>query len=517
MGDDDRAATAGGAGGRYLADLLRLYASERPAAPCLTLERDHLSFAELDRRSSRLANALLARGVVTGDRVGLIVKTSVVCYELLYACGKAGIVLLPVNWRLSAHEVGSILRDAAPELLIVSAELKPLLAETAGSVDVIEVEGEYAAFRDAASGSDPEHPIAPEDPLLLLYTSGTTGQPKGVVITQRNMSFVDRTAAEIFRFTSASVNLVAMPLYHIGGIGYGMMALSQGGYTVLIPQADASAIVRAMHDFRVTHGFFVPTVIQRIVDQVAAEGHAPQALENIVYGASRIGLELVGTAMRLLGCGFIHAYGLTETSGTVVVMTAEEHAAIASHPERLASCGRPMPWVELALVDPASGHRVDAAEIGEIRVRTEANMAGYWNKPEITAETVTPDGWLLTGDAASQDEDGYLYIRDRYKDMIISGGENIYPAEIETVLHDHPHVAEIAVIGVPHPKWGETPRAYIVAAEGIEPDEAEILEFARARLARYKCPTSIAFVPSLPRNVSGKVLKRELRANWNAG
>lgn len=497
--------------GGYLADLLRKHASDRPDNPCLSLDEEHLSFAGLNARSNRLGNALLAKGLKPGDRVALIVHTALISYELFYACGKTGIIFLPINWRLSAREVASILADAKPSLVMVSDELRHLLEETDPALDIFEIGSEYAQWRDTADAGDPAFAISPDDPLLLLYTSGTTGLPKGVVITQRNMSFVDRTAGEMWGFGPDSVNLVAMPLYHIGGIGYGMMGLSQGGHTVLVAQAEADVIVGAMHRYGVTHGFFVPTVIQRIIDKVEADGVAPDRLQRIIYGASRIGHELLAKTIRLLGCGFIHAYGLTETSGTVVSMGPEDHDPY-SLTDRLASCGRAFPWVEVQLVDPSDGRVVHVGEIGEIRVRSEANMWGYWGKPDVTAETVTADGWLCTGDAASRDEHGYLYIQDRFKDMIISGGENIYPAEIESVLHDHPDIAEVAVIGVPHPKWGETPKAYIVATAGHSPNADAILEYARTRMARYKCPTSVAFVASLPRNVSGKVLKREMRA-----
>lgn len=497
--------------GGYLADLLRRNASERPDAPCLSLDEECLTFAGLNARSNQLGNALLAKGLKPGDRVALIVRTALISYELFYACGKTGIIFLPINWRLSSREIASILADAKPSLIMVSAELRNLLKEADPAIDVLEIGGEYARWRDAANAQDPAVPIAPDDPLLLLYTSGTTGLPKGVIITQMNMSFVDRTAGEMWDFGPDSVNLVAMPLYHIGGIGYGMMGLSQGGHTVLVPQAEAEAIVGAMHRYGVTHGFFVPTVIQRIVDKVEADGFAPASLQRIIYGASRIGHELLAKTIRLLGCGFIHAYGLTESSGTVISMGPADHDP-DNPTDRLASCGRAFPWAEVQLVDPSDGRIVGVGEIGEIRVRSEANMLGYWGKPDVTAQTITADGWLCTGDAASRDEDGYFYIRDRYKDMIISGGENIYPAEIESVLHDHPDIAEIAVIGVPHAKWGETPKAYVVVTPGSNASEDDILEYARARLARYKCPTSVAFVASLPRNVSGKILKREMRA-----
>lgn len=497
--------------GNTLIELLRRHAEERPDSPCLTLEADHLSFSDLNARSSRLANAMSARGVAAGDRVAMVARTAIQSFELLFACAKIGAILLPINWRLSAREVSAILADGDPRLVLVSADLVTLLADDIAGRDRIELDADYAAWRDSFPAVDPAHDFMPDDPLLLLYTSGTTGLPKGVVITQRNMTFVDRTAREIWGFGRASVNLVAMPLYHIGGIGYGMMALSQGGHTVLVPQAEATIIVDAMHKYDVTHGFFVPTVIQRIVDEVEARGAAPSSLQLMIYGASRIGQVLLKRAIEVLGCGFSNAYGMTETSGTVVSMGPEDHDPERAPSERLASCGRQLPWAEIILADPATGVEVPIGEVGEIRVRSDANMLGYWNKPVETDATITPDGWLCTGDAASRDADGYIYIQDRYKDMIISGGENIYPAEIENTLQNHPDISEIAVIGVPHPVWGETPRAFVVAREKSCPSDVEIIDFARQHLARYKCPTSVTFVTELPRNVSGKVLKRSMR------
>jgi long-chain acyl-CoA synthetase len=215
--------------------------------------------------------------------------------------------------------------------------------------------------------------------------------------------------------------------------------------------------------------------------------------------------------MAAFGCDFTHAYGMTETSGTVVTLQPEDHDPDGPHKDRLRSCGKPFEWVDLRLVDPATGKMVEVGEVGEIRIKSPMNMLGYWRKPQETAQTVTREGWLCTGDAAWQDADGYVYIHDRYKDMIVSGGENIYPAELENILQSHPQIAEVSVIGTPHPRWGETPRAYVVRRVGAELTEAELIAYTRERLAHYKCPTSAVFVEALPRNASGKVLKRDIR------
>jgi long-chain acyl-CoA synthetase len=247
---------------------------------------------------------------------------------------------------------------------------------------------------------------------------------------------------------------------------------------------------------------FATTVIQRLVDPIPRSGAAPASLQRMVYGAAPIGEALLRRAIAIFGCGFSHAYGMTETAGTVISLAPADHDPDGPQAGRLRSCGKPLPWVELALVDPATATPTPAGDVGEIRIRSAMTMLGYWGKPAETSAAVTRDGWLCTGDAAYRDADGFVYIHDRYKDLIVSGGENIYPAEIERVLLTHPRVAEVAVIGVPHAVWGETPRAYVVARGDDLPSQAELIEFARRHLAHYKCPTSVEFVAALPRNPS---------------
>ena len=493
-----------------LLSLLRTHAAQTPDAPCLTFGTETLSFGQLNARASSVANALQARGVQSGDRVALIARNTPAHFELFFGCAKAGAIFLPINWRLSAREIAGILADGAPALLIVEGDLQDLLAEASGLPGTIAL-ADYPAWRDAATGEDAGRLPAADDPLLILYTSGTTGLPKGAVLSHDNLSYLARMARELWGFTASSVNLVAMPLFHIGGIGYAMTGLSQGGHTILMQQVVPAEIIAAIRDRRVTHGFFVPTVIQMLLAVPGVEGMDLTSLDRILYGAAPIGETVLKRAIEVFGCGFSHAYGMTETAGTVVTLAPEDHDPDGPLAHRLRSCGLAMAWNELAIVDPATGNPVASGEVGEIRIRSKVNMLGYWNKPQETAKTITPDGWLCTGDAAWQDADGYVYIHDRFKDMIVSGGENIYPTEIENVLYDHPAVAAVAVIGVPHERWGETPKAFIVARPGILPTEAELIAFTRHRLAHYKCPTSIAFVTALPQNASGKILKKDMR------
>jgi long-chain acyl-CoA synthetase len=248
-----------------------------------------------------------------------------------------------------------------------------------------------------------------------------------------------------------------------------------------------------------------------LVDAPGVDEMNLKSLQRILYGAAPISEMLLKRAIAVFGCAFNHAYGMTETAGTVVTLAPQDHDPGGPLAHRLRSCGRPVPWAELALINPATGAAVPTGEVGEIRIRSPMNMLGYWRKPAETAATITADGWLCTGDAAYRDADGFVYIHDRYKDMIVSGGENIYPTEIENVLYDHPGVAEVAVIGVPHARWGETPKAFVIARANAQLSEAQLIAFTRSRLASYKCPTSVAFVTALPRNASGKILKRAMR------
>jgi long-chain acyl-CoA synthetase len=501
------------------ADLIREHATQRPDSPCVTFDGRTLSYRDLDARSNRVANALTDAGVGPGERVAIIARNSPAFYELTFGCAKSGIVFVPINWRLSPREVDAILDDATPRLVFAGAEQFALIPESIrGSVTCLNVDTEYATWRDSASAVDPKHPVDIDAALALLYTSGTTGMPKGVMISQRNLSFSARMAREIWRFTADSVNLVAMPLFHIGGLGYGMMALTQGGHTVLLQQPAPALVLDAIQQHRVTHAFFVPTVIQLLVNFEGVNTMELSSLQLIVYGASPINETLLLRAIEVFGCGFSHAYGLTETTGTVVTLLPEEHDPGGPDAGRLRSCGRAVPWAELGLFEPTTGERVAVGTVGEIWIRSGMTTSGYWHKPDETAAALRADGWLRTGDAATQDNDGYVYIRDRFKDMIVSGAENVFPAEVENVLSQHPAVAEVAVIGVPHGRWGETVKAIVVTRAGTNVTAADLIAFARNQLAHYKCPTSVNLVASLPKSASGKILKRELRAMlWDSG
>jgi long-chain acyl-CoA synthetase len=496
------------------AQILRRHASQRPDAPALTFGERTWSFAQLHAGSARVGQALRAEGVQPGDRVAMLAKNCAESFEVMFACNQVGAVLAGLNWRLSAREIAAIVTDAAPKVLVVAPEEEPLLAElpteVAAGMRIVRLGAYYDLWRDAARPEDVGHPGVPEDVALLLYTSGTTGLPKGVMITNEGMSYTERLG-EAWGMGPDSVNLVAMPMFHIGGCGYGTSAMTRGGHTVLLREVNPALIVDTIARRRVTHTFLVPTVVQALLLVPGVEEADLSSLQLLMYGAAPMGDVLLRRAMDRLHCRFIQAYGMTETAGTVAVLPPEDHAPEGPRARLLSSVGRAYPWVDLRVVDPTTLADAPAGQVGELWIRSRMVMKGYFQQPQETAAALVGGEWLRTGDAAYLDEQGYIFLFDRFKDMIISGGENIYPAEIENVLNGHSAVREVAVIGVPHEKWGETPRAVVVLREGQQATPQELIAFTRERLAHYKCPTSVVFADVLPRNASGKLLKRELR------
>jgi acyl-CoA synthetase (AMP-forming)/AMP-acid ligase II len=436
--------------------------------------------------------------------------------------------MAPVNWRLAPPEVSYILTDARAKAVFVGPEFGGLVRGALPAAPTVELlvameGGEpdwpvYAAWRDAAPDIDPLSPVSPNDVVLQLYTSGTTGKPKGAMIAHRNIleprALHADKQAPWQKWTEDDIGLVAMPVFHIGGTGWGITSIVNGAKGVVAREFDPNAVLDFIERERISKIFMVPAAMQIVVRHPRAREVDYSRLSYILYGASPIPLALLREAMEVFGCGFVQMYGMTETSGTIVALAPEDHDPEGS--PRMRSAGKPLPGVEIAILDEA-GAPVPVGEVGEIATRSAANMAGYWNLPDATAKTLTPDGWLRTGDAGYLDADGYVYIHDRVKDMIITGGENVYPAEVENAIFDHPAVADVAVIGVPDPKWGEAVKACVVRRPGADCSEADILTHARARIAGYKTPKSVDFIEALPRNPSGKILRRELRAPYWEG
>jgi acyl-CoA synthetase (AMP-forming)/AMP-acid ligase II len=499
-----------------LTGLLRERAAASPDRIAYIYQDDQVTLAEFDRRVDKVAAALRASGVGPGDRVAVLDKNSLPHAELLFGAARAGAVQVPVNYRLAADEIAYIVDNAKARVLVAGAEFVPILDAIAGRLEHTEhliVIGPSEAYEDYAAWSDREigdTPAAEDDTgevFVQLYSSGTTGLPKGVMLTHDNFFALLPMVDQLWDLTPESVNMVAMPMYHIAGCTLALGAIYAGIPGVIMREPDPVAIAQAIEAHRVTHVFLVP-VLLLFMQQIPQVREADlSSLRLLLYGASPISDEVLVGAMRLLPeTAFMQVYGLTETTGAITYLPPEDH--VPDGP-RLRSAGVANPSTELKIIDPATGADLPLGQVGEIVCRTPQNMRGYWSLEQATRDTLLPDGWLRTGDAGYLDEDGYLYIHDRVKDMIISGGENIYPAEVENVLMSHPAVADCAVIGVPDQKWGETPKA-IVVLDG-QATERELIDFCRSKLAHFKCPTSVEWMDAIPRNPTGKVLKRGLR------
>jgi acyl-CoA synthetase (AMP-forming)/AMP-acid ligase II len=507
-----------------LADITRHHARSRPNRVAIHYEGRHVTFGELDRRTNQIANGLLAEGLKPQARVAILSKNAPAFFELWFGAAKADLVLVPVNFRLAPPEVAYVIEDAAAEVLLVSADFYPVVEKVAHELKsvrrIIALDGGHASWADYSAwvATQPETDlaatIAADHCTIQMYTSGTTGRPKGAQLSHTNLlTLLPGALDQVGEWHENDVSLVCMPLFHIGGSGWALIGFYRGIETVLMRDADPAAILRLIPEYRITKAFLVPALMLFLLQTPQSRSTDLSSLELIVYGASPAPVDLVRNALKLFGCGLAQVYGLTETTGAITYLSPADHLDEAG--ERLKSCGKAMTGVELRVVD-AAGNAVAAGEVGEVACRSPQNMLGYWNQVEASNRALR-DGWFWTGDAGYLDPDGYLYIHDRVKDMIISGGENIYPAEVESALFGHPAVADVAVIGVPDDKWGEAVKAFVVRKPGVEVTADELIGFARERIAGYKAPRSIDFIDALPRNPSGKILKRELRTPFWVG
>ncbi len=507
-----------------LADIVRVHGAERPTAAALEVGDRTITFGELDARSNQAAQAFRAAGVGPGDRVAFIEKNGAEFFEVTFALAKLGAVGVAVNWRLAPPEMRQIIDDARAEVVVVGPDFFGAIEAIEGDlarVHTVVAVGEHPrwpAFDDWIAGQPADDPgvvSGADDVAFQLYTSGTTGLPKGVMLTNGNFFGGVTGIAEQWRFTPDSVNLAMMPTFHIAGAGWGMVGLYFGCTNVVMRDIDPAAILAAIPRHRITNAFMVPAVIQFLLMTPGVEDTDFSSLRALVYGASPITDDVLTKGMERFGCEFIQVYGLTETTGAITQLDGADHDP-EHRPALLRSCGKPYPWVEVRVVD-GEGNDVPTGTVGELWTRSHQNMLGYWENQEATAEAVTPDGWFRTGDAGYLDDDGFIYLHDRVKDMIVSGGENVYPAEVENALMTHPDVADVAVIGVPDERWGEAVKAIVVPTAGREPTEPDLIAHARERLAGFKLPKSVDFAEVLPRNPSGKLLKRELREPYWEG
>jgi long-chain acyl-CoA synthetase len=517
-----------------VAGLIRHLAQVQPEHEMLVCGDIRRTWVEEYERACRVAQACRRDGIAAGDRVAILDRNGVDYFDVLFGGSFVGAVNVAVNWRLAAPEMAAIINDSQAGILVVHTDYLPAL---------VQMESELAAVRrivvvgdDATTAPcpdaravpfdrwvedcdavDPGHVGGPDDVSMQLYTSGTTGLPKGVMLTNANLATAISEAGVTFHITDDTVSLVAMPLFHIGGSGWALCAMSRGGRSVILRDVDPVRLLTLIETERITEMFVVPAVLMILLLTPALATTDLSSLRLIFYGASPISEDVLVNCMSAFGCGFCQVYGMTETTGAITALSPEDHDPDGPRRGLLRSAGLPHASVEIRVVDPDSGHDAALGAVGEIWTRSPYNMAGYWGKPDETAATLNDEGWLHTGDAGYLNAEGYLFLHDRMKDMIVSGGENIYPAEVENVLLSHASVGDAAVIGVPDEKWGETVKAIIVLAPGAILNEAEIVAHCRTNLAHYKCPTSVETIDVLPRNPSGKILKRELRAPYWQG
>jgi long-chain acyl-CoA synthetase len=497
-----------------VADVIRDRATERGDAIAIACGDRELTFASLDERSNRLAQALRERGIGEGDRVAYLDRTAPEVIELLFAVSKIGAVIVPMNWRLATPELARVLADSRAPLLIAGAsfyEVADELVERQRSAELVIVGEGYERWLSSQASLDPGGRGDGGDVVVQMYTSGTTGIPKGVLTTHRNLAAAAETSPR-WQFDSASVSLTPLPMFHIGGIGWAFVGLWNGASTITVREFEPGAVIDTLERRAVTNAVFVPTMLQMLCAVPGAAGRDFSSLRSIAYGASPITTPVLRSALHTFRCAFFGIYGLTETTGAITQLDPADHDPGGPRDHLLRSAGRPYPWVEMRIADPTSGATRGPHEVGEVWLRAPNVTPGYFNRPAETAAALTSDGWLRTGDGGYVDEDGYLFLSDRIKDMIVSGGENVYPIEVEEALAGHPDVLDVAVIGVPDERWGEAVKALIVARDGSTLSPSELIAFARERLAGYKLPRTIEFVGSLPRTPTGKVLKRELRA-----
>lgn len=501
---------------RFLDERVAHWAATKPGDEAVSYLSRTWTWAQWEDRVRRAAGALAARGVGRGDVVAFLDKNHPACVEVTLGAASLGAATAIVNFRLAADEIDYVINDSGSKVLFVGAEftvaVDAIRDRLAGVTDIIEVkpdgDDDYEAALAAATPVGRSPDVEPEDTAIVMYSSGTTGKPKGVALTHANVIAHTINAFDEWPFDEGDKNLVAMPLFHVGGTSYMQFGLHNGAPSYMTRDVDGAALAAGILA-GANRTFLVPAVLAKVLEAGPDAVQLFGALKTYAYGASPMPLPLLRAALAAWpDTDFIQVYGLTEVCGVVTRLGPEDHRS--GDEERIISAGTPIPGVELRIVDPDTLRDVESGKQGELWFRTPQLMKGYLNRPEATAEAVTTDGWFRTGDIGRLDADGYVFVEDRIKDMIITGGENVYSIEVERILAEHPAVTEVAVFGVPDEKWGEAVKA-VVALEGDGADEAELIAWAREHLAAYKCPKTVDIMDALPRNPTGKILKKDLR------
>lgn len=475
------------------------------------------TYAELDRGCSAVVTLLAEFGIGQGGRLAYMGKNNDLFFLMLIGSIRAGAVLVPINWRNTAPETRYVLEDSGVSLIVADQEFLPLLREADGQnlpILIVDEDGpDGLRARIATAPAAPRIALDPRAPCLQLYTSGTTGRPKGVVTSQYAFGIhrhIEKVSGYFSDWGDDEVLLSPLPTFHIGGMSWVCTALVRGATVHIIADTAPATILDSCLTFGVTRTFIVPTLVRGLIGEMDARGVRVPTLRGIHYGAASMDPALLERSVDRIGCRFLQYYGMTEITGTMSILGPDEHDMSRVH--LLRSVGRPLPGFSIAIRD-SEGQLLPVNQPGEIWVKGPSLMIEYWNNPQATAEALI-DGWYRSGDGGRLDENGYLFLTDRIKDMIVSGGENVYPAEVEAVLRDHPAVLDCAVFGLPHPKWGEGVTAALELRPGHQVNADEVIAFARQALAAYKIPRRIEVGFPLPRTASGKVQRALVRKHF---
>jgi acyl-CoA synthetase (AMP-forming)/AMP-acid ligase II len=506
---------------RYLGDTITFHARRTPDRLAMRWQGRDTTYREFDGVTNQLAHALLAAGVKRNDRVIYFGKNSADFLFALFGIPKAGACFAPLNWRLPPAELVPVVEDIGASRAIVERELEPTwnavqkLSGKSIPTQIIDVKETLQASVADRPATPPAVSLNDDDPVLMIYTSGTTGRPKGVVHThgsinrQRLCEHLERA----YEWRDGDVFLNPLPNFHLLNIGLTLVCLHNGVAVSLQRQFDPAEVLAGIQRERPTLLVLTPTLIQMLLDHPDAAKTDMSSVRMTMYAGSPITLGLIKRAIKAMPGKFMQFYGQSETSGAVCLLRPDEHDL--NDESKLKSCGRPLPLMELRIVD-TEGRDVDDGTPGELLVRTPGVSGGYWNQPEETKSKFV-DGWYHTGDIAYRGAEGLYYIFDRAKDMIVTGGENVYAAEVENVVSTHPDVSAVAVVGVPDERWGEAVKAIVIARQGASPASESIIAHCRGKLAGYKIPKSVDFVAAFPMTATGKVSKKDLRAPYWAG
>jgi acyl-CoA synthetase (AMP-forming)/AMP-acid ligase II len=506
---------------RFLDERLAHWAQVKPDEQAIIYLGRSFTWGQFNERVRRLAGALAERGIGRGDVVAFLDKNHPACLETTMAAASLGAATAIVNFRLAGSEMDYVINDCGAKVIIVGAELKDSIDAIRDKLTHVEAvitvtpEGadgdEYEAMLAAATPRDRGGDVSPDDVCVIMYSSGTTGNPKGIRLSQANLVAHTLNAGGAFaEFVSDDINMVSMPLFHVGGSSYAQLGIHAGIPSFVTREVDGESLAGAVMA-GATRTFLVPAVLAKLMESGPDVIALFNRLRTFVYGASPMPPALLSQALKdFPNTDFVQVYGLTEVCGAVTVLSPQAHRD-ESRPERLTSAGQPALKVEVRVVNPDTLEDVEKGQPGELWFRTPQVMEGYHNKPDATREAVTEDGWFRTGDIGRVDDGGFVFIEDRLKDMIISGGENIYSVEVERALTDHPAVMDAAVFGIPDPKWGESVKAVVELSSGQDVSPEDLIAWCKERLAGYKCPRSVEIMAELPRNPTGKLLKKDLR------